>query len=362
MTIKKEVIMAFLAMLTLTGANAETLAWKANAGQRYETRVTVSESVTGLDLVTKKPDSVTEASPLQEESAQRQSTIPHLSHLITFARGSIEAGSSWTGEVEVLYDLSGFGLKDTLAVKVPATYTFVGMTEIDGRSYHHIIAKWVPLYILPAKDAKRSNVRRLSGVSTLDLLWDNRSGAPKRDTVVEELQYLFVDGTSLLHTRQTDEVFSTVNEIARKGIVTKLEEQIRTQKVENVGVKQNDQGVVLSIEDIQFEADSSVLTAAEKKKILNIGKVLSSLAGRKLSVVGHAANAPGSDEAELLKLSTERAEAVARFIVESGIKAADEVMASGKGGSEPIASNDTAAGRSRNRRVEIIILDEEAAQ
>jgi len=48
--------------------------------------------------------------------------------------------------------------------------------------------------------------------------------------------------------------------------------------------------------------------------------------------------------------------------VQSGIKTADQVIASGMGGSKPLASNDTSEGRSKNRRVEITILDEEVQQ
>jgi len=362
MGLKKGAFLTLLGIATVFGAQAEVLKWKANTGQQYETRVTVREYVTGLDSITSQPVIVTDAAPYQEVAAQNQSTIPYLKGLITFPRGSIEPGDTWDGEVEVVLDLTGFGLKDGFVLPCPITYSFVGMSELDGKSYYHITGKWVPFYLMPSKDAKRSNIARLSGYSSIDFLWDNRSGTPKQSSVREELQYRFTDGTSLLFTRETGEEFNTVTEIVRASIVSKLQEQIKEQKVENVDVKETDQGIVLSIENIQFEPDSAVLVESEKTKLLNIGVILKTLTGRKLSIIGHAANAPGSDEAELLKLSTERAESVMNFLVESGIKSADEVVASGKGGSEPIDTNDTAEGRSRNRRVEIIILDEEEGQ
>lgn len=362
MLLKKGMALSLIALVALLDAHAEVLTWKANAGQQYETQITVRESVTGLNSITANPVVVTDAAPYQELAAQNQSTIPHLKYLVTFPRGSIEPGDVWDGETEISYDLSAFGFKEPLVLKEPVRYLLVDKAEIEGQTFYHITGKWVPFYIFPAKDAKRSNIERLSGVSTLDILWDNRSGAPKRTLVTEELQYRFTDGTSFLYTRETGETFNTVTEIVRANIVSKIEEQIREQKVENVAVTQTDQGIVLSIENIQFEPDSAVLVESEKNKLLNIGAILSTLTGRKLSIVGHAANPAGSNEEELLTLSTARAQSVADFLVTSGIKAAEEVMASGKGGTEPIDSNETAEGRSRNRRVEIIILDEEAGQ
>ena len=117
----------------------------------------------------------------------------------------------------------------------------------------------------------------------------------------------------------------------------------------------------LSIENIQFEAESAVLVDAEKKKISNIGKMLASLKGRKLSVIGHAANIAGSDETELVDLSTKRAQSVADYLVQTGIDSGT-IVASGIGGSKPLASNDTPEGRSKNRRVEIVIMDEEVKE
>lgn len=359
---KKGTALSLIALLALLEAPAEVLTWKANAGQQYETRITLRESVTGLESITAKPVQITDAAPYQEEAATGQTTVPRLKRLITFPKGSVETGSSWEGETEITYDLSAFGIKDPLILPAKVVYTLEEPMEVEGQKYFRIKAKWVPFYILPEKDAKRSNIARLSGVSTMDLLWDNRSGAPKRSRISEELQYRFTDGTALLSTMITEESFNTVTEIVRASIVSQLQEQIKEQKVENVEVKQTEQGIVLSIENIGFKPDSAELVDTEKQKLVNIGTVLSTLKGRKLSIVGHAANAAGSDEAELLQLSADRAQAVADFIVGSGIKAADEVVASGAGGAVPIDTNDTPEGRSRNRRVEIIILDEETGQ
>lgn len=355
------------ALLVLTfgsslALNAEVLTWKSNVGQQYEVTVTIKESVTGLDSITKKPVEVVKEAPLQETAAQNKSTRPNLKSIISFPRSSVEIGSNWTGTAQVTYDLTSFGIEEPLSLDVPVTWKVTGLLEQDGRVYYEVYAAWAPYYSLPKPMATRSGIDRISGYSTMVVYWDNKAGAPKQSTLIEETQYRFTDGTSLMKRTDTEEEFRTVTDIVRERIVSQLKEQIVAQKVQNVEVTQTEEGIKLTIENIQFEPDSAVLVEAEKAKLLNIGKVLSSLTGQKLSIIGHAANTAGSNEAELLTLSTARAESVAKFLVEAGIKTAEEVVSSGKGGTEPVASNDTPEGRSKNRRVEIIIIDGETAE
>jgi len=70
----------------------------------------------------------------------------------------------------------------------------------------------------------------------------------------------------------------------------------------------------------------------------------------KLKIEGHTDNA-GNDDANM-KLSEDRAEAVKTYLVSKGISA-DRITAEGFGETMPIADNGTAAGRTKNRRVEI---------
>jgi Outer membrane protein and related peptidoglycan-associated (lipo)proteins len=362
MNLKKSTGLAVLAFFLLFDATSEVLTWRANAGQQYGTKTTIKETVTALDSITSKPVLITEDAPMQEVAAENKSTIPHLHGIPSFPRNAINPGDVWTEKASISYDLSGFGLPDSLTVEMPVHYTFLEMSEIDSRSYYHIRAEWYPFFIMKGPEAKRSGIIRLSGASSMDLFWDNKSGSPKRSNLTEELQFRFDGNRSLLHTTETTEEFKTVTDIVRERVIKQLTEQIATQQVANVEVKQSEEGIVLSIDNIQFEAESAVLADTEKAKLTNVGKLLASLTDRKLSVIGHAANPAGSDEAELQALSQTRAEAVAAFMVESGIKTADMIVATGMGGSKPLASNDTPEGRSKNRRVEIVIMDKEVQE
>lgn len=55
------------------------------------------------------------------------------------------------------------------------------------------------------------------------------------------------------------------------------------------------------------------------------------------------------------KLSVRRAESVKAYLISAGV-AADRVYTSGKGETQPVADNKSAAGRAKNRRVEIEVV------
>ena len=73
-----------------------------------------------------------------------------------------------------------------------------------------------------------------------------------------------------------------------------------------------------------------------------------------LLISGHTALA-GSAKARQ-ELSEKRAQAVASYLVELGVKDAYHIFSKGFGAEKPIAENTTEEGRARNRRVEITIL------
>jgi len=80
--------------------------------------------------------------------------------------------------------------------------------------------------------------------------------------------------------------------------------------------------------------------------------------GKQVDVVGHTDTDPIRKTKDKWKdnweLSAERALTVARYLIQRGI-AEDKIRAVGCGESRPIASNSTASGKAKNRRVEIVV-------
>jgi outer membrane protein OmpA-like peptidoglycan-associated protein len=112
---------------------------------------------------------------------------------------------------------------------------------------------------------------------------------------------------------------------------------------------------MITLSDIMFEADSAVLPAAERTKINEIARVLTSIANVKLHITGHTALAGNEERRDLL--SRQRAQSVADYLVSLGVVRTANVTISGYGSKHPIADNSTPEGMAANRRVEIIILE-----
>lgn len=113
-------------------------------------------------------------------------------------------------------------------------------------------------------------------------------------------------------------------------------------------------GLVFRIKDLQFVADSDELLPAARSRLDGIAAILLGFPGRNFLVEGHAAGV-GKPAGEL-ELSEKRALRVVKELAARGIPASRFTWR-GLGSSKPIASNATEEGRSRNRRVEITLLE-----
>ncbi|MDD2941391.1 MAG: OmpA family protein [bacterium] len=114
----------------------------------------------------------------------------------------------------------------------------------------------------------------------------------------------------------------------------------------------SDRGVVINLPDVLFEFDRSDLTRDAHYTIEEIAEVINGVRDRQIAVEGHT-DSIGSVTYNR-DLSTRRARAVARGLESKGVPAGQMVVR-GYGEGAPIATNNSEAGRARNRRVEVII-------
>ncbi|WP_437277480.1 OmpA family protein [Sorangium sp. So ce375] len=112
-------------------------------------------------------------------------------------------------------------------------------------------------------------------------------------------------------------------------------------------------------EKIQFEYDQATIRS-ESHSLLDevVATIKKHTHIKKIAIEGHA-SAEGSDDHNL-KLSDRRAKAVMKYLVDHGIPAG-MLTAKGFGKSKPIADNDSAEGREKNRRVEFNIVEQDTA-
>lgn len=103
---------------------------------------------------------------------------------------------------------------------------------------------------------------------------------------------------------------------------------------------------------VEFESGSANLTSLGLGILDDMAGVIQSLGDKPVTITGHTDNV-GNPTANLA-LSNERAEAVKQYLIGRNIDAT-RLSTTGKGDADPIASNDTEDGRTRNRRIEFIL-------
>lgn len=114
----------------------------------------------------------------------------------------------------------------------------------------------------------------------------------------------------------------------------------------------SDRGFIVTLPGLFFDTGKSALKTGARNALAKIADQLRANADVRIAVEGHT-DSVGSDELNQA-LSNKRAAAVRDFLVARGIPT-ERITTTGLGETAPVATNDTAAGRQQNRRVEIVI-------
>jgi len=114
-------------------------------------------------------------------------------------------------------------------------------------------------------------------------------------------------------------------------------------------------GLIVNMSDVLFDTAKHSLRPAAREKLAKVAGIISGHPGLRLAVEGYT-DSVGSDDYNQ-KLSEDRGEAVRDYLTKEGV-AGTSVTSKGFGKAEPVASNDTAAGRQQNRRVELVVSGE----
>jgi outer membrane protein OmpA-like peptidoglycan-associated protein len=132
------------------------------------------------------------------------------------------------------------------------------------------------------------------------------------------------------------------------------------QSVPGAEVVRVGEGIAVKFDSgILFAFNSDELQSEGRRNLTQLAASFDKYEDSDLMIVGHT-DAVGS-ESYNEDLSERRAEAARRFLVAQGVSA-DRIRTAGRGELEPIASNDSEAGRQENRRVEVAIFASEELQ
>lgn len=118
------------------------------------------------------------------------------------------------------------------------------------------------------------------------------------------------------------------------------------------------QGLVLSLnENVFFESGKAEIQPDYKKNLLEISEILNTF-DNNVAIEGHTDNVPISNShfKSNWELAAVRATNVVHLLIDEGHMNPSKLSATSYGEYRPVASNDTAEGRAKNRRIDIVLL------
>ena len=134
-----------------------------------------------------------------------------------------------------------------------------------------------------------------------------------------------------------------------------LREKLRQQLSQVLETRETARGLIVNVSDVLFDFNSANLKPGAREKLARVSGILLTTPGLNIEVEGHT-DSVGSDSYNQ-RLSEQRAGSVRDYLLRQGIMPG-AVATSGFGESQPVVSNETAAGRQQNRRVELVVSGE----
>ena len=137
-------------------------------------------------------------------------------------------------------------------------------------------------------------------------------------------------------------------ETDKAAMRAKLSEQLNS----ILQTRDSARGLIVSMSDVLFDTGKYSLKSGAREKLAKVAGILLAYPGLNIEVGGYTDNVGG--DAMNQKLSENRAGAVRDYLVQQGVST-NAVSSKGFGNTLPVASNDNAAGRQQNRRVELLV-------
>lgn len=162
--------------------------------------------------------------------------------------------------------------------------------------------------------------------------------------------------TAASAVREVEVQTRAADEQARAAEAAQERTQQLERELEELEARNTDRGLVLTLGDVLFETGQNTLMPGAMSTVDRLAQFMRDYPERSVRIEGHT-DSVGSDAINQ-PLSERRAMAVRDALVARGIDST-RIQAVGYGAAQPVASNDTAAGRQQNRRIEVVISGEQ---
>ena len=279
--------------------------------------------------------------------------MPMVRDVPVFPNRNLEIGDSWTADGLEVHDFrDSFGIVKPYEIPFSASYTYLGERSWKDKQYPAFAVSY-RIFLEPERVTGRVYPLRIHSASDQIVFWDTEYG----QAVAYEEEFRTIldlsDGQTYEYRGRAEAEVIEAPPMNKEEMILAIAEDVND--IQGASVRISDEGIVISLENIQFAADSALLLSSEYQKLDIIAEILLRYPERDILVNGHTALA-GTAEGRLL-LSQERAAAVADYLIKKNVRTHDRVLVRGHGGEQPIADNRTPEGMAKNRRVEIVILE-----
>jgi outer membrane protein OmpA-like peptidoglycan-associated protein len=329
-----------------------------NVAKRIEETVPVYFTVheTGMQV---EPEELLSGSRLSVQQGAESVRTPHLRgypELLNFPvypAEPVEPGDIWDAYGVRVVDPMRDGM--FTRVRFYCRYRLDGVIEKDGREYASVSAQYALRYRQGDDPEGDPRLREISGTRKAAITFDLEAGRPVFINERAEEQYSYDDGSRISYKGFELTFFNDIVRLDSEQVTRKVEDDLVHSGVEDVEVEAGGEGVTLRINNIHFVPDRAEVLPDERPRLEKLAAALKKIEDRTFKVIGHTADI--GTAASQFKLSEERAKVIIDFLTASGM-APRRFIYEGRGGTDPVAPNDTEENRARNRRVEIIILED----
>jgi outer membrane protein OmpA-like peptidoglycan-associated protein len=283
---------------------------------------------------------------------------PQVRNAPVFPARDLQPGATWSADAYEVHDFyESFGIDDPYIIPFTAHYTYLGERQHKDASYP---AVQIDYRISVAGDDIATTARPgavipqsiLGGLRQI-IYWDEALGQAIAAEENVRMVFTLTNGDSIEYRGWATTELTEAPVMDKEAVASAIAEDLGGDS--DTEVRVTDAGVAISMENIQFYANSDRLLPNEYAKIDKIIEVLKKYPERDILVGGHTALAGTAEGRQ--ELSAARAATVAEHLIRNGVRPPEAITVRGYGAENPIADNNTEEGRQRNRRVEIILLE-----
>jgi outer membrane protein OmpA-like peptidoglycan-associated protein len=279
--------------------------------------------------------------------------MPNVRDVPVFPDRDLEVGETWVANGTEVHDFrDSYGIEKPYIIPFTALYTYLGMKNWKDTEYPAFTVSY-RIFMEPSAVPGKVYPRRIQSSSDQTVYWDTDHGQPAAYEEYFRTIFDLSDGQTWEYRGRAEAEVVESPPMDKEDLAKNIADDIAA--IPDANVRVTGEGIVISLENIQFAADSAVLRSSEYSKLDIIAEILMKYPDRDILVGGHTALA--GTAAARLQLSQERAASVADYLIRKKVRTADRVVIRGYGADQPIADNRTAEGMARNRRVEIVILE-----